>query len=171
MEVKEAVKTRRSIRKYRRIAVDDQQILECLEVAKWAPSANNSQPWEFIVIGNPETTKKLGDIHHGGSFMADSPVVVVFLADPRRSPSCYHGDVAVAVQSFMLAAHSLGLGTCWIGVINTEYEQPIKRLLGIPQDLVVVCVVSLGHPDEKPSSSRRSLAEMVHWERYGTTTK
>jgi nitroreductase len=171
MEVKKAVKTRRSIRKYKRIAVQDQLILECLDVARWAPSANNSQPWEFIVIRNPETMKKLGDIHHGGSFMADSLVVVVFLADPRRSPSCYHGDVAVAAQSFMLAAHSIGLGTCWIGVINTEYEQPVKKLLGVPPDLVVLCAVSIGYPDERPRSSRRSVAEMLHWERYEGTTK
>jgi nitroreductase len=99
--------------------------------------------------------------------MAESSVVVVFLADPRRSPNCYHGDVAVAVQNFLLAAHSLGLGACWIGVINTEYEEPIKKLLGVPEDLVVLCAVSMGYPDERPTSGRRSLAEIMHWERYG----
>lgn len=171
MHVMDAIRTRRSVRRYTEAPVENEKILECLEAARWAPSADNSQPWQFIVVRNSETRKKLADIHHWGRFMVDSPVVVVFLTDPRRSPNYYHGDAAVAVQSFLLAAHSLGLGTCWIGVINTEFEKPMKKLLGVPEDLAVLCTVSVGYPDEKPGSSRRPLEELVHWERFGARKK
>lgn len=171
MDAIEAIKTRRSIRKYKQTSVDDQTVVNCLEAARWAPSADNSQPWEFIVVRNSEERKKLAEIHHWGRFMCESPVVVVFLADPRKSPGYYHGDVAVAVQNFLLAAHSYGLGTCWMGVIGTSFEKPIKKLLGVPEELVVLCTVSLGYPDEKPRSSRGRLEDMIHWERYGSKKK
>jgi nitroreductase len=171
MDVVMAIKTRRSIRKYKHTAVEDQKIMECLEAARWAPSANNSQPWQFILVTDPETRKKLANIHCYGKFMAESPVVIAFLADPKRDPNFYHGDGALAVQNFMLAAHSLGLGTCWMGVINTEFEQPIKNLLGVPEGLIVLCTLSVGYPDERPRKGRRPLKEMLHWDRYGAKTK
>ncbi len=171
MDVMEAIKTRRSIRKYKPTPVEDEKIMECLEAARWAPSANNSQPWGFLVVKNPETRRKLAEIHSYGRFMAESQVVVVFIADPGRSSNWYHGDVAVAVQNFLLAAHSLGLGTCWMGVLNTLFEEPIKKLLRIPDGLRVLCTVSVGYPDEKPSRSRRPLEELTHWEKYGLKTK
>ncbi|WP_455285235.1 nitroreductase family protein [[Eubacterium] cellulosolvens] len=163
----EAIKTRRSVRRYNSTSVEESRIVECLEAARWAPSADNSQPWSFIVVRNPETRRKLAQIHDWGKFMAESPVVIAFLADPRRSPRHFHGDAAVAVQNFMLTAHSLGLGTCCMGVIASEFERPIKRLLEVPEDLVLLCTVSVGYPDERPTGSRRPLQEMVHWEKYG----
>jgi nitroreductase len=171
MDVAEAIKTRRSIRRYKHTAVEDQKITECLEAARWAPSANNSQPWQFIVVKDREVKRKLAGIHRYGRFMAESPIVVVFLTDPKGDPIFYHGDAALAVQNFMLVAHSLGLGTCWMGVIDTEFEQPVKNLLGVPEGLVVLCTLSVGYPDELAGSSRRPLKEMVHWERYGAMTK
>ncbi len=167
MDLMTAIKTRRSVRRYKPDPIDDQAIIECLEAARWAPSANNSQPWEFIVVKDKETRRKLATIHTWGGFMAESPVVVVFLADVGRSPSDYHGDTAVSVQNFLLAAHSQGLGTCWMGVMHSEFEEPIRKLLGIPEQLAVLCTVSVGYPDEKPTSTRRPLGEKSHWERYG----
>ena len=168
MDVVHTIKTRRSIRRYKRAPVEDQKIIQCLEAARWAPSADNLQPWQFIVVRDAETRKKLASIHTWGKFMAESPVVVVFLADPRRSPNYYHGDTAIAAENFLLAAHSQGLGTCWMGVINTEFEQPIRRLLSVPEDLRVLCTVSVGYADEEPTSARRPLGETLHWDRYGT---
>jgi nitroreductase len=167
LDVVEAIKTRRSVRKYKRTQVEDQKIMECLEAARWAPSADNSQPWQFIVVKDSDARKRLAGIHQWGRFMAESPVVVAFLADRERSPNHFQGDVAVAVQNFLLAAQSFGLGTCWMGVINTAFEEPIKKLLGVPRHLTILCVVSLGYPDERSSSVRRPLGDMLHWDKYG----
>ena len=106
-----------------------------------------------------------------GRFMRDSPVVLAVLADPTRSLRFCKSDAAVATQNLLLAAHSRGLGTCWMGVIDSAFENPIKRLLGIPENLRVLCTVSLGRPAEKPASSRKSLESMGHWERYGSKGK
>jgi nitroreductase len=141
--------------------------LICLDAARWAPSANNSQPWEFIVIKGEETRRKLASMHTWGRFMSESPVVICVVADPKRSPGYYHGDAAVATQNILLAAWAQGIGTCWIGVIDTEFEGPIKKLLNIPKALRVLCLVSMGYPAERPRSQRRDLASMVHKERYG----
>lgn len=168
MDVIEAIRSRRSIRRYKPNPVRDDEILSCLEAARWAPSADNFQPWEFLVVRDPETRKKLADIHTDGRFMKDSPVVLVVLTNPNRSPTYYHGDAAVATQNLLLAAHSIGLGTCWMGVMDSGFEEPIKKLLGIPGSLRVLCTVSLGRPAERPISSRKSLQSIVHWERYGS---
>jgi len=102
--MREAIKTRRSLGRFKRISADDQLILDCLEAARGAPPPNNSQPWKHTVIRNRQTVEKFSEIHDGGSYMTDTSIVVIFLADPRTSPNCYHGDVAVAVQNFLLAA-------------------------------------------------------------------
>lgn len=167
MDVIEGIKSRRSIRRYKRDPVGRDEILACLEAARWAPSADNFQPWEFVVVTDAQTRAELADIHTYGRFMRDSPVVVVVLADPNRSPRHYRGDAAVATQNFLLAAHSMGLGTCWMGVIDSAFEEPMKELLGIPENLRVLCTVSLGRPAERPISSRKSLQGMIHWEKYG----
>ena len=167
MDVIEAIRSRRSIRRYKPDPVRDDEILSCLEAARWAPSADNFQPWEFLVVRDPETRRKLAEIHTDGRFMKDSPVVLVVLTDPNRSPTYYRGDAAVATQNLLLAAHSMGLGTCWMGVMDSAFEKPIKKLLGIPGNLRVLCTVSLGRPAERAVSSRKSLESIVHWERYG----
>jgi len=123
-----------------------------------------------MIIRNSEILRRLGEIHHAGPFMSDSPVEAVFLADPSRSLLCYHGDVAIATQNFMLAAYPLGFGACWIGVTNTEYEQAIRKLLAVPGNLVVLCAISIRYPDEQATGSKRSPVEMTHWGRYGATT-
>jgi nitroreductase len=169
MDVLEAIKTRRSIRRYKDKPVEDEKIVQCLDAARWAPSAMNSQPWEFIVVKDPDVRRRLADIHRYGRHMAQSPVVIVILARPMSR--YWHGDAAVATQNLMLVAHSLGLGTCWMGVIDTEFEEPIKKLLGVPEDLRVLCTVSLGYPDESPSRGRVPLEEKAHWEKYGVKRK
>lgn len=168
MDVIDAMKSRRSIRRYKRDPVEKDEILACLEAARWAPSADNFQPWEFVVVTDEEARAKLAGIHTYGRFMRNSPVVVVVLADPNSSPKHYHGDASVATQNLLLAAHSMGFGTCWVGVIDSVFEEPIRELLGIPEDLRVLCAVSLGRPAERPISSRKSLEGMVHWETYGS---
>jgi nitroreductase len=169
MDVLEAIATRRSIRRYERNKlVEGKKIHKCLDAARWAPSANNSQPWEFIVVRKEKTREKLASIHTWGGFMTESPVVLCVLVDPRRSPGFYHGDAAVATQNILLSAWAQGLGTCWIGVLGSEFEKPVKDLLKIPKGLSVLCLISMGYPAEAPSSKRKSLSTLIHHEKYGS---
>lgn len=168
MDVLEAIKTRRSVRRFDRgRAVEDEKIEVSLNAARWAPSANNSQPWEFIVVKGERTRKKLASLHSWGRFMSESPAVICVVADPKRSPNYYHGDAAVATQNLLLSAWAQGLGTCWMGVLDTEFEAPVKKLLKVPESRRIVCLVAMGYPKEAPRSTRRALSSITHIEVYG----
>ncbi|MBS7639643.1 nitroreductase family protein, partial [Candidatus Bathyarchaeota archaeon] len=126
----------------------------------------NSQHWNFIVVRDAETRRRLAEIHRYGRFMAESPVVIAVTGDPSKS-IFWREDLGAAVQNMLLAAYAQGLGTCWMGVADTPFEEPIKKLLGVPENLRVLCTISLGYPAEKPSKGREPLKRKVHWERYG----
>jgi nitroreductase len=166
MDLFDAIRNRRSIRKYRKDPVEDEKITRCLEAARWAPSASNRQPWHFVVVRNEETRKALADLHPYGRFMKKSPVVIVVLCDPEKHPVYYMYDPCQATQNLLLAAHAQGLGTCWMGMVNVAFEDDIRALLEIPEPLKILCCISMGYPDEIPTSERRALSEIVSYERY-----
>lgn len=167
MEVLEAIHQRRSIRKYQSKNIEEDKISIILEAARWAPSASNKQPWHFIVVKDDNTRKQLADIHTYGRFMKESPVVIVALGYPEKHQRYHLSDPHNAVQNILLSAYSLGLGTCWIGVRDTDFESKFREILNIPSDVRVVCAVSLGYPNEERQSNRFPLHEIVSWEKYG----
>lgn len=168
MDVFDAIQNRRSVRKYRKDPVEDEKIIKCLEAARWAPSASNRQPWHFIVVKNENTRKKLADLHAYGRFMKESPVVIIVLCDPKNHPKYYMYDPCIATQNLLLAAYAQGLGTCWMGMVNVDFEEDMKELLDIPKSMRILCCVSMGYPAETPTSTRKKLAEIVSYETYGS---
>jgi nitroreductase len=168
MDTIKTIRNRRSIRKYKPDAVDDKKLNKILQAGRWAPSASNKQPWYFIVIRDTTMREKLADIHNYGRFMRESPVVIVVLGDPKKHPKYHLADPHQAVQNMLLAAHAQGLATCWMGVRDTELEPMFREALDIPDDLRVVCSISLGHADQERQSTRFPLEEIVSWEKYGT---
>src|SRR5512136_1699028 len=109
MDLFEAIRTRRSIRKYDSSRdVEPQKIQTCLEAARWAPSASNKQPWHFIVIQKKETREKLAKLDPYGKFMTESPVVIIVLGDPQKHEKYFKYDPAIATQNLILAAHAQG---------------------------------------------------------------
>ena len=160
------LKTRRSIRKYKNQPVEKEKIEKCLEAARWAPSASNRQPWEFVIVKEENTRKKLSNIHPYGNFIADSPVVFIPLSNPVLHDKYHLSDTALATLQYMLEAHSLGLGTCWAGVYKASFEQDIKEILGIPDHLHIIGLVATGYPDENPTITRRPLETIIHYEKY-----
>lgn len=168
MDTIKTIRERRSIRRYRSDAVDDESLQIILEAGRWAPSASNKQPWHFIVITNTKIREKLANIHPYGRFMRESPVVIVVLGDPKKHPRYHLADPHQAVQNMLLAAHSLGLATCWMGVRDTGLEPQFREFIEIPEDFRVICSVSLGHGDQERASTRFPLEEIVSWEKYGS---
>ncbi|UCG03300.1 MAG: nitroreductase family protein [Candidatus Heimdallarchaeota archaeon] len=167
MNVLELLKTRRSIRKYKSTPVEPEKLDKCLEAAQWAPSASNKQPWEFLIVTDEKKRKRLAEIHPYGKFVAESPVVFIPLTNPEVHPKYHHADTALATLQFMIAAHSLQLGTCWAGVINSDIEPNIKDLLKIPNHLKVLALVAVGYANETRTSKRKPLESLVHKESYG----
>jgi len=166
LEVFEAIKGRRSIRKYTEDPVSEDLIVKILEAGRWAPSAGNSQPWNFIILRNEDVRRRVADAATHGKFLADAPVGIAVVIDPRASTHPAQ-DGAIATQNMLLAAQALGLGACWIGSYNSVYEEKVKEILSIPKDKRVLSIISVGFPAESPTKTRKELREIVFTDRYG----
>ncbi len=173
MDVFEAIRGRRSVRRFKPDPVPDEDLEKILEAGIWAPSAGNLQPWEFIVVRDARTRDALCDAAYGQEWVREAPVVIVVCANTMRS-AAYYGergmtlyciqDTAAAIQNMLLAAYALGYGTCWIGAFS---EEEVRRILGIPEHIRPVALIPLGRPAEHPSPPpRRPLSSVVHYERY-----
>jgi len=173
MDVFEAIKKRRSIRAFKNIDVSDEIVEKLIDAARWAPSAGNIQPWEFIVVRNLDAKRRLAEAALSQTFIEEAPVVIVVCADYQRSARGYGSrgatlyciqDTAAAIQNIHLAAIALGLGTCWIGAFR---EEPVKKLLGIPDGVRPVAIIPVGYPAEQPAPRpRRPLNEIIHREMF-----
>ena len=164
MDVLEAIRTRRSIRKFRPKPIPDEKLKTILEAGRSAPSAGNRQPWRFVVVKDLERKRTLAKAANNQMFIADAGVIVVALGDPEASPRWFRQDPMIAVEHMVLAATGLGYGTCWIGAFS---EEEVKRILRIPEGLKVIVLLPIGFPDEAPAPrERKSLKEIVFLEKY-----
>jgi len=150
-------------------AVSKEEVQRLIEAARWAPSAGNLQPWEFILIRDQETKRKLSIAALDQTFIEDAPVVIVVCADQARSARRYQNrgvhlyslqDTAAAIQNILLAVHAMELGACWIGAFD---ESGVRDVLGTPRNWKPVAIVPVGHPAERPvAPRRRAIDEIVH---------
>ena len=173
LDVFEAIKSRRSIRAFTREDVSEKEVKRLIEAARWAPSAGNIQPWEFVIVTGAEMKRKLSVAALDQTFIEEAPVVIVVCADEARSAWSYGSrganlyclqDTAAATQNILLAAHAMGLGACWIGAFH---EDEVKMALKTLRNLRPVAIVPVGHSAEKPvAPPKRSISEIVHYERF-----
>jgi nitroreductase len=167
MDVMDAIRTRRSIRKYRSDSVEEEKVTRVLEAGHLAPSANNRQEWRFVVVRDAVTRRKLSEAACQQRFVAEAPVVIVCCSvEEHHIMTCGHPayaiDLAIAIDHMTLAAAELGLGTCWIGAFH---EDKVRNILRIPGSVRVVELLTLGYPGEKPSSRpRKRMDEIVFWD-------
>lgn len=168
--VLDIIKARGSIRSYKDKPIPKHALLDILEAARMAQSAANRQPWEFIVVTDPAIKKKLVQAVGHQSFVGEAAAVLICLANPEESASVgpFEGfliDLAIAIENMVLTAWDLGIGSCWIGAYT---EQKVKELLGVPRNLRVVSLLTLGYPDERAGHKyRKDLDEIVHYQKYG----
>ncbi|MGB9959844.1 MAG: nitroreductase family protein [Candidatus Bathyarchaeales archaeon] len=173
LEVFEAIRGRRSTRAFENREVSQELVEKLIEAARWAPSAGNIQPWEFIIVKKPEIKRKLAEAALGQSFIEEAPVVIVVCADEVRSAQGYGvrgktlyciQDTAAAIQNIHLAAYSMGLGTCWVGAFR---EDEARKVLKMPEGIRPVAIIPVGYPAETPPPrSRRPLKQIIHYETF-----
>ena len=166
MDVSHAVATRRSIRIYKKDAeIPREALLKILEAARLAPSAGNKQPWSFVVVKEAEAKRKVAEACNHQSFVGDASVIIVVFGDPVVS-RWYAQDPMIAVEHIALEAVELGYGTCWIGAFN---EDELKKILGVPQNLRVICAMPIGVPMGMPSPrGRKKVGEVFYLNTYGS---
>lgn len=158
----ELARSRRSVRAYRPDPVPEETLRELVEAARWAPTAVNTQPWEFIVITDPEVKAAVGKQARyfgiGWPHIHAAPALIAVCA--RKATPFARDDCIFAGANLMLAAADRGLGTCWIGGFN---EQTIKRLLGVPDDYLLPGFCTVGYPvGETAPPPKRPLEQMLH---------
>ncbi len=173
MDVFEAVKNRRSIRAFKRRAVPEGIVEKLIDAARHAPSAGNIQPWEFVIVREPQVKHELSIAALNQALIEEAPVVIAVCADEARSSQGYGSrganlyciqDTAAATQNMLLAAHALGLGACWIGAFQ---EEIVRKVLNTPVHVRPVAIIPVGYPAESPTPRRRRLvSEIVHRETF-----
>lgn len=176
MNLFDVFRDRRSIRKYTGQPVEEEKLAQVLDAARLAPSWKNRQCWRFLVLTDPARKEAIlssfPEENPGRKALIQAPVVIVVCADPAESgvedgKDYYMADAAIAFEHLCLAAHGVGLGTCWLGWFA---EKTLKWALGIPAGLRVVGVTPLGYPAQEPKPRpRKSLNEIAYREEWGVS--
>lgn len=163
MDVTTAIKTRRSIRKYKRKDIPENILKDVLEAARLAPSAAGKQSWELIVVSDPKLKAELVPMCKNQKFVEECSVFLAALEDPEQKWSKV--DLTIMMDHVSLEAHDKGLGTCWIGAYDKD---KVGALLGVPANRIVSVCMTLGYPDENPDArGRKTIEELVHYNKYG----
>ena len=163
MDAIEVMRTRRSVRSYRSGTVPKEVLEEIIDCARLAPSANNAQPWEFVVVTDAGRRRKIAEATDYGHFIAQASACVVVLA---RETKYYLEDGSAATENIMLAARAHGLGSCWVAGDKKPYAPEICRLVGAPAGTRLVSLIAIGDAAEIAEPVKRPLAEVLHWEKY-----
>ncbi|HDM38071.1 MAG TPA: nitroreductase [Candidatus Omnitrophica bacterium] len=170
MDIMEIIKRRCSVRSYQEKPVEEEKLKGILEAARLAPSANNRQEWRFIVVQDKKKRESLMKAAKNQVFVGEAPVIIACCAETDNhlmtcGQLCYPIDVAIAIEHMVLKATEEGLGTCWIGAF---YEEQVKDILDIPEDIRVVELLTLGYP-AKPCpehKNRLPLEKIVMYEKW-----
>jgi len=169
------LRLRRSIRRFQPQPVEPGKISCLVEAVLRSPSSRGRNPWEFIVVTDPELLRQLSLAKsHGSSFLAGAPLAVVVAADPAKC-DVWIEDCSIAAIILQLTAQSLGLGSCWTQIRMRPHgdgrtaEDFLKGLLQIPESLAVEAVIGIGYPAEKKPGHPREdlLSGQIHHNRFG----
>lgn len=163
MDAIEVLKTRRSVRAYKREPVPRKTIEDIIDCGRLVPTAVNIQPWEFVVVTDSGALRSIAKITDYGGFIADAPLCVVVIC---RDTKHYLEDRSAATENILLAARAHGLGSCWVAGDKKPYAAEICRLVGAPPGYKLVSLIPIGYPAEAPVKSKRPLADVLHWEKY-----
>jgi len=172
MDTLECIKARASVRKFTTEPIKDRDLETILEAAGHAPSAHNTQDWEFVVVKKGNRKQALAEACRGQKMIEQSPVSIVVCANLKkadrmgsRGRELYtFQDTAAATMNMLLSAWNLEIGSCWVGAFD---EGKVRQLLVLPEHVRPVAVVVLGYPAEKPSKPERwPIEDFVHEETF-----
>jgi nitroreductase len=162
------IRSRRSVRKWKAEPVTKKQLDVIIEAGQQAPSAVNWQPYRFVLVDDPEKSNLLSKAA-GQPNIAKAPLLVVGVADPKRSPRWHIIDTAIALTQILLASYEAGLAGVWIGAFD---DNDVKKALDIPEDMVVAGILALGVPDQKPPArARKSIEQLFSMNNYNSPLK
>lgn len=178
MDVLECIVTRRSVRDYLEVPVEWDKVGSILEAGKWAPSAGNLQSWKFILVQDADKRAEIAEICQSQHWMAKAPLHIVVVADAKKAEQHYGKrgatlyaiqDCAAAIQNMILAAHSLGLGTCWVSTFD---DKKLAAVVACPPGSKPQAVIPVGYPAKvEGPPSKTPLEVSANFEKYGSRIK
>jgi len=169
MELMEALRTRRSIRKFTNKPVPDELIRDILDAAMMAPSAGNAQPWQFVVVNDRALLDTIADIHPYVKMVLQAQVGILICGDLslEKFPGYWVQDCGAAMENMLLAIHGHGLGAVWTGVHTMEDRVAgFRKLFNIPDNVMPFGFVPIGWPDQEVKSESRFKEDRLHYNSY-----
>jgi nitroreductase len=162
MDVIKAIKGRRSIRKFKNKPIDKEKIKRILEAGRWAPSGLNNQPWKFCLIKNKDLKTKISSLTKSSSIVKSAYCLICVFLDEDRVYNVEKDlqSTGACIQNMLLAATSLGVGTCWLGEILNERSK-VQTLLKTSSNLRLEAVVAVGLPAHSPKAKRYILKKFI----------
>jgi nitroreductase len=159
-----AVKNRISVREYADKPIAKEKIEQIVDAGRLAPTARGEEPWEFIAVTEKKKIQELAALTDHGKFLAGAACALcVFCKETKY----YLEDGCAATENLLLAAASLGIGSCWIAGDKKPYGADIAQALSVPPGQKLICLIALGYPKTKPTAhKKRLLHEVLHWEKY-----
>ena len=164
METFDSISKRKSVREYQAKPIEKNLLEKLVDAGRRAPTARAVEPWEFVVVTDKEKLEKLGEIASTGSFIKSAgSCIIIFCKDTKY----YLEDGSAATENVLLAAADLGLGACWVAGDKKPYTGEVAKLLGVPPELKLISLISLGWPKVKTEQVKnRKLEDVIHWNKF-----
>jgi nitroreductase len=169
MDAMEAILSRRSIRSYTNETVSDEVVKELLEAAMSAPSAGNEQPWHFVAITDHKILDEIPKIHPYSGMLKEAPLAILICGDEnlQKYKGYWVQDCSAATENLLIAVNAKGLGGVWLGVYPIEDRVVgIRKLLGMPENVIPFALLSIGYPAEQKSPGNRYDESRVHHNKW-----
>ena len=166
MENLQLLKSRRSVRAFQDKSISKVELEKIVDAARFAPTARNVQPWEFVVITDKNKLNMLANLGQNVKFMDQAAAaIVVFSADTNY----FLEDGSAATCNILLAATALGIGSCWIAGDKKPYSQQVNDLLNAPTGIKLISIIALGYPQDEGAfnvAAKKELKDLIHWEKF-----
>ncbi|SNX54849.1 nitroreductase family protein [Thermoanaerobacterium sp. RBIITD] len=165
MEALDVLKQRRSVRVFEDKPIPKNILEDIIDCGRLAPTANNMQPWHFVVVTDKERLKYISEKATYGKFIKDAATCVIVYCE---SDNVHHlEDGAAATENIILAAKAYGISSCWVAGYDRTYEKDINEFLQVPSNLRMISIVPLGYSTQKPAArSKKPLTDVIHWEKF-----
>lgn len=163
-EVIRVIKERRSVREYISKPIPREVLEDIVDCGRLAPSARNLQPWLFVVSTEKQIKEEISKLALYGKFIANAGACISVFCE--KDANHLVEDGCAATQNMLIAAKAYGIDSCWVAGYERPYSEDIRKLLGVPEKYKLISLISLGYSDKKVTRDKKTLDEIVRWERY-----
>ncbi len=164
MDALDCIKKRRCVRQYLSKEISQEILKDIVDCARLAPSANNIQPWEFIVIKDKEMLRKIAALTDYGTFIKDAAICIVVIC---KDTKYFLEDGSAATENILLAARAYNIGGCWVAGDKKKYCNDVLKLLNVPEGYKLISLLPLGYCKNFPlPHGKKELNEILHFEKF-----